>query len=114
MRRRLTEKEEDAATLKAATEEDGKPESVRLTVQPSCVTGSMREYQLEGLNWMIGLHQNGVNGILADEMGLGKTLQSISVLGYLRQVHACTRERDTRPVFLFEVKRMEEKEVCGV
>eukprot|EP00299_Pterocystis_sp_00344_P015497 c7742_g2_i3.p1 GENE.c7742_g2_i3~~c7742_g2_i3.p1 ORF type:complete len:1021 (+),score=256.35 c7742_g2_i3:429-3065(+) len=44
----------------------------------------MRKYQLEGLNWMITLHHNGINGILADEMGLGKTLQSISILGYLR------------------------------
>ena len=26
-------------------------------------------------NWMINLHDNGINGILADEMGLGKTLQ---------------------------------------
>lgn len=29
----------------------------------------MREYQVQGLNWMIALHQNGLNGILADEMG---------------------------------------------
>ena len=31
-----------------------------------------RQYQLEGLNWMIRLQENGINGILADEMGLGK------------------------------------------
>jgi hypothetical protein len=30
-----------------------------------------REYQLEGLNWMVRLMDNGINGILADEMGLG-------------------------------------------
>jgi hypothetical protein len=30
-----------------------------------------RSYQLEGLNWMIKLQENGINGILADEMGLG-------------------------------------------
>uniref|UniRef100_M4B8C8 Uncharacterized protein n=1 Tax=Hyaloperonospora arabidopsidis (strain Emoy2) TaxID=559515 RepID=M4B8C8_HYAAE len=45
----------------------------------------MKPYQLEGLNWMIRLHDSGVNGILADEMGLGKTLQSISLLAYLRE-----------------------------
>jgi uncharacterized membrane protein YqaE (UPF0057 family) len=28
----------------------------------------MRDYQLQGLNWMVGLHHNGINGILADEM----------------------------------------------
>ena len=42
----------------------------------------MRDYQVRGLNWMISLYENGLNGILADEMGLGKTLQTISLLGY--------------------------------
>jgi len=46
----------------------------------------MRDYQIRGLNWLINLHTNGINGILADEMGLGKTLQSISLLGYLKNV----------------------------
>ncbi len=41
----------------------------------------MRDYQVRGLNWMISLYENGINGILADEMGLGKTLQTISLLG---------------------------------
>src|SRR5277367_1220554 len=31
--------------------------------------GEMRQYQVQGLNWMVSLHQNGLNGILADEMG---------------------------------------------
>ena len=53
------------------------------TKQPSVIQGTMRPYQLAGLNWMIRLRHNGLNGILADEMGLGKTLQSISMLGYL-------------------------------
>ncbi|KAK4337102.1 hypothetical protein RND71_043852 [Anisodus tanguticus] len=44
----------------------------------------MRDYQIRGLNWMISLHENGINGILADEMGLGKTLQTISLLGYMK------------------------------
>ena len=34
---------------------------------------------------MIKLHDSQINGILADEMGLGKTLQTISLLGYLKQ-----------------------------
>src|SRR6266446_3535162 len=45
----------------------------------------MRGYQLQGLNWMVSLHHNGLNGILGDEMSLGKTLQTISFLGYLKQ-----------------------------
>ena len=28
----------------------------------------MRDYQVRGLNWMIDLFHNGINGILADEM----------------------------------------------
>lgn len=30
----------------------------------------MRDYQVRGLNWMISLYENGINGILADEMGM--------------------------------------------
>ena len=48
--------------------------------------GQMRDYQITGLNWLISLHSNGKNGILADEMGLGKTLQTISMLGYLKNI----------------------------
>ena len=36
---------------------------------------TMRAYQLVGLQWMVSLYNNRLNGILADEMGLGKTLQ---------------------------------------
>jgi SWI/SNF-related matrix-associated actin-dependent regulator of chromatin subfamily A member 5 len=50
----------------------------------------MREYQMQGLNWLIHLYDNGINGILADEMGLGKTLQTISLLGYLREFRGIT------------------------
>lgn len=28
----------------------------------------MRDYQIRGLNWLISLFENGINGILADEM----------------------------------------------
>ncbi|XP_053683366.1 SWI/SNF-related matrix-associated actin-dependent regulator of chromatin subfamily A member 5-like [Sabethes cyaneus] len=54
------------------------------STSPSFINGTMRDYQVEGLNWLISLYDKGINGILADEMGLGKTLQSISMLGYLR------------------------------
>ena len=30
--------------------------------------GEMRDYQIRGLNWMVSLYENGINGILADEM----------------------------------------------
>jgi SWI/SNF-related matrix-associated actin-dependent regulator of chromatin subfamily A member 5 len=51
----------------AALEEADEHEATFLTQQPTTLGfGQMREYQLEGLNWMIRLQENGVNGILAD------------------------------------------------
>ena len=32
--------------------------------------GEMRDYQVRGLNWLVQLQHNGINGILADEMVL--------------------------------------------
>ncbi|KAF5452378.1 hypothetical protein F2P56_027382 [Juglans regia] len=87
---KLTEEEEDEECLKE--EEDGLSGAgtTRLLTQPSCIQGKMRDYQLAGLNWLIRLYENGINGILADEMGLGKTLQTISLLGYLHEFRGIT------------------------
>ncbi|ULT95326.1 hypothetical protein L3Y34_004211 [Caenorhabditis briggsae] len=46
----------------------------------------LKPYQLKGLEWMVSLHNNNLNGILADEMGLGKTIQTISLITYLMEV----------------------------
>jgi ATP-dependent helicase STH1/SNF2 len=52
--------------------------------QPSIlVGGKLKPYQIDGLEWMVSLYNNGLNGILADEMGLGKTIQTLSLLTYL-------------------------------
>ena len=40
----------------------------------------LRDYQLEGVNWLTFCWYNKQNCILADEMGLGKTVQSITFL----------------------------------
>lgn len=45
--------------------------------------GTLRPYQVEGLQWMLSLFNNNLNGILADEMGLGKTIQTIALISYL-------------------------------
>lgn len=61
-----------------------------VTSQPSIlVGGTLKEYQLKGLQWMISLYNNKLNGILADEMGLGKTIQTISLITHLIE---CKRE----------------------
>lgn len=53
--------------------------------QPKILKTKLKEYQLKGLNWLVNLYNQGINGILADDMGLGKTVQSISFLGYLAE-----------------------------
>ena len=45
---------------------------------------SLRDYQLEGVNWMVFNWFHRRNCILADEMGLGKTIQTVAVLEHLR------------------------------
>ena len=71
-----------------AAEEQAEPSALQ---QPALITGAkLKNYQLEGLQWMVSLDQNGISGILgaslfckektimtyfatiADEMGLGK------------------------------------------
>uniref|UniRef100_A0A7S0ZEU4 Uncharacterized protein n=1 Tax=Timspurckia oligopyrenoides TaxID=708627 RepID=A0A7S0ZEU4_9RHOD len=81
-RRRMTEKEEDDILLADETYEI--VSTTRLSAQPPNIKGTMRPYQVEGLNFLIGLFERGINGILADEMGLGKTLQTISMFAFLR------------------------------
>jgi ATP-dependent DNA helicase len=80
------------AAMKEAVEEEIKATDVgyqapKSAAQPKLVSGgTMRKYQLEGLEWLKSLYENGLNGILADEMGLGKTIQTISLLAFLREM----------------------------
>lgn len=48
----------------------------------------MRDYQIRGLNWMISLYENGINGILADEM-VSPGERATGILGK-RTVGICT------------------------
>jgi len=49
------------------------------------VGGTLKAYQVKGLEWMVSLNNNNLNGILADEMGLGKTIQTIALVTYLME-----------------------------
>lgn len=60
--------------------------SEEVTEQSSLmVNGKLKEYQIKGLEWMVSLYNNNLNGILADEMGLGKTIQTIALITYLME-----------------------------
>jgi len=56
--------------------------------QPSSLRGTLRPYQLAGLNWLWLCSQLGVGACLADDMGLGKTIQVLATL---------LRHRETSP-----------------
>ncbi|KAF3817948.1 hypothetical protein GH733_014820 [Mirounga leonina] len=45
----------------------------------------MQWYQVEDMEWLRILWENGINGILADEMGLGKTVQCIATIALMIQ-----------------------------
>lgn len=49
------------------------------------VNGKLKEYQIKGLEWLVSLFNNNLNGILADEMGLGKTIQTIALVTHLME-----------------------------
>ncbi|XP_037632770.1 probable global transcription activator SNF2L2 isoform X1 [Sebastes umbrosus] len=49
------------------------------------INGQLKHYQVQGLEWMVSLYNNNLNGILADEMGLGKTIQTIALITYLME-----------------------------
>ena len=54
--------------------------------QPTLLEGgTLKSYQMIGLQWMVSLYNNKLNGILADEMGLGKTIQTIALFCYIME-----------------------------
>jgi SWI/SNF-related matrix-associated actin-dependent regulator of chromatin subfamily A member 5 len=68
----LNRRDQGNANQEEELEEADEHQATFLTSQPTTLGfGKMREYQLEGLNWMIRLQENGVNGILADEVSYG-------------------------------------------
>lgn len=56
-----------------------RPKFVKIERQPAYFGGNkdlvLRDYQMDGLNWLVGSWTKNNSVILADEMGLGKTIQ---------------------------------------
>ena len=72
----------------------------RIFRQPQLVTGTkLKEYQLEGVAWMAGLHENGISGILADDMGLGKV--GCGLVGIFSDAHSHVDAPDDSILRLF-------------
>lgn len=62
----------------------------KVTGQANMLTGgSLKDYQVKGLQWMISLYNNRLNGILADEM--------VSIWLSKQQLADCTRRVSGRP-----------------
>lgn len=63
-----------------------------LTKQPDGVEANMKPYQLDGLSFLVHMHENGMSSILGDEMGLGKTLQTLALFQHLSENEPTTGE----------------------
>lgn len=69
-----------------------RPKFIKIEKQPSYFGSNpdmhLRDYQMDGLNWLVGSWTKNNSVILADEMGLGKTIQVSCILS---------------PIFLFKM-----------
>ena len=52
----------------------------RRSEPPASLQAQLRDYQIDGFNWLKFLWDNQIGGILADDMGLGKTVQALSLI----------------------------------
>ena len=58
----------------------------KIDYQPSDkLKATLRPYQLQGVKWLIGHHEQGFGACLADDMGLGKTLQTIAAMLWAKE-----------------------------
>jgi ATP-dependent helicase STH1/SNF2 len=79
--------------------------SEKVMKQPNIlVSGQLKDYQLQGLHWMVSLYNNKLNGILADEM-VSNAIQVLYIIS-----HSSTGFRENNPkvslvTFLIEVKK---------
>ncbi|MFA5960611.1 MAG: DEAD/DEAH box helicase [Tatlockia sp.] len=58
---------------------------------PKGLQAVLRDYQMQGLNWLQFLRKSHFGGVLADDMGLGKTVQTLAHLLYEKEAGRLTR-----------------------
>lgn len=63
---------------------------IEKVLPPTTLILELRNYQLDGLNWLAFLNKYNFGGILADDMGLGKTAQIISLLLHKKNINGQT------------------------
>lgn len=69
--------EKNAQLINALRQSQATP---RQLVLPSDLQAKLRDYQLQGINFLSELRDQELGALLADDMGLGKTLQAIAII----------------------------------
>ena len=69
-------------------------DGIRPVDPPATFVGRLRDYQREGLGWLLFLQRFGFGGCLADDMGLGKTVMALAVLAARQEAQT---DADRRP-----------------
>jgi len=79
------------SNIPGLNKKSNKKSFVPMSQQPPYLTGgTLRDYQLAGLNWLAHNWTHNIQGILADEMGLGKSIQCLALLSWLAIQRSCT------------------------
>ncbi|KAL9096943.1 MAG: hypothetical protein Q9165_000907 [Trypethelium subeluteriae] len=60
----------------------------RLERQPRGINTILKPHQVEGVSFLLQMHENNMACILGDEMGLGKTLQVLSLFQYIMETQS--------------------------
>ena len=73
------------STTMITTKPPAAPPVKQVFMQPDDIKAELRDYQLQGLNFMSAMYQQNISFILGDEMGLGKTVQTLSLVCHLKE-----------------------------